>query len=802
MGQGHISGKVCCLPAGMSSYENSRDRSASWVGLLNLDDYAHLKRNLENYRWPPTQLAVFHGIIRRLLAGSDCEDFTTTLYPNKTQPREACQRWTLCELEIEDDDVYTVAGHPVKNKEIFRSAVACVIQGLWVDEIEDAELSQSLEMVRQRERMCLKYAMNPILLFNLQGNCLFQNPVSVASHGDLVNVGTVHRRRSNRMRKTALTRRPVNVPSHDDRSKAPAERSALDCDPSLSNSAHLHRTGTVGSKSSNATVMIDALDTASQRLAEARQVASRCENDNDSAVHSTLAEQRRLLIDLSSELRLVADSLFTANATEAAPEGPGMPGMDAEEEDDSTSGQLHRVLCREGENEDVLQNVIFRGNDSLLPEMLEAVIARRGKWLGELSYVSEARLNPDEAGVDDGIQEQLVNVVQVEAGFSRDPLTGLDCISLAMVDVTERVQARQELEEQRRRANLLLYKMLPPRVAKLLLANLCDSAWTFPSESFDCVTIGFLDIVGYTSICQKLHPFQVKTMLDRFFLKLDALVAVHNLYKVETVGDAYLVIAGGNFVEGDEPALQAARMGRFALDAVAASSEVTVLTPEEAASSVISGQFNRNEARAMQMQHIDVRLGVHSGPVVCSVVGNTQPRYSLFGDTVNVTARLETSSEANHVHISKSFHNELLKTPRALLSEFILKSRGEPRHLKGVKDPVETFFMFRHPDFSSAQSVYHSKDKDRLADVSPDFSSAQSVYHSKDKDRLEDVSHAQTQNMKTRFLKYFERLRKGIMFMTFRTARSRRYRPRNSISQEPSGFTNEEALPTPFVSGW
>lgn len=67
----------------MDTYEETRERDQSWVGMQNLDDYAHLKRNIEGFSWPAAQTSTFKGIIRRLLTGSPSQDFLSTVYINK-----------------------------------------------------------------------------------------------------------------------------------------------------------------------------------------------------------------------------------------------------------------------------------------------------------------------------------------------------------------------------------------------------------------------------------------------------------------------------------------------------------------------------------------------------------------------------------------------------------------------------------------------------------------------------------------------------------------------------------------------
>ena len=142
-------------------------------------------------------------------------------------------------------------------------------------------------------------------------------------------------------------------------------------------------------------------------------------------------------------------------------------------------------------------------------------------------------------------------------------------------------------------------------------------------EHRDIVTIFFSDIVGYTAIASGMHPAKLADMLDRLYTKLDELSEKHNIFKVETIGDAYMAVT--NLVQ-DQEFDHTKRIADFAMDAIVAASS-TLIDEEDVSLGTVS-----------------LRIGFHSGPVVANVIGSLNPRYCLFGDTVNTASRMESES--------------------------------------------------------------------------------------------------------------------------------------------------------------
>jgi len=198
----------------------------------------------------------------------------------------------------------------------------------------------------------------------------------------------------------------------------------------------------------------------------------------------------------------------------------------------------------------------------------------------------------------------------------------------------------QIIAEERDRSDSLLLNILPKETAQEL-----KERGKVAARKFESVTVLFTDFEGFTRYAESLAPEQLVESIDYYFSKFDQIIEAHGLEKIKTIGDAYMCAGGLPFPSKDH-----------ALKVVKAALEIAAFVKHTKQSTDIVYTF-------------DVRIGINSGPVVAGVVGTKKFAYDIWGDTVNLAARMETGSEPNKINVSQHTY-ELIK------DEFICQYRG------------------------------------------------------------------------------------------------------------------------------
>nr|WP_320010171.1 adenylate/guanylate cyclase domain-containing protein [uncultured Desulfobulbus sp.] len=211
----------------------------------------------------------------------------------------------------------------------------------------------------------------------------------------------------------------------------------------------------------------------------------------------------------------------------------------------------------------------------------------------------------------------------------------------------------RQLALEKQKSESLLLNVLPARVAEELMERGCCTP-----QYFSEVTVGFVDIVQFTATAASLDPSFVISELNELFTAFDRIVEAHQCERMKTIGDAYLFAAGIPEPRADH-------------------SRAAALVAME----MIAYLEARNQCSD---QAWEIRIGLHAGPVVGGIVGTKKYIYDIFGDTVNIAARLESLSQPMRINVSHAFC-------QGLKDEFIF-SRPRTVEMKG-KGTQSTCFL-------------------------------------------------------------------------------------------------------------
>ena len=190
-------------------------------------------------------------------------------------------------------------------------------------------------------------------------------------------------------------------------------------------------------------------------------------------------------------------------------------------------------------------------------------------------------------------------------------------------------KTKQLVEIEKERSDKLLLNILPEGTAK----ELKDNGKVNP-QKFDSVTVMFTDFEAFTKYSQDLTPELLVKSVDYHFSKFDQIIEKYGLEKIKTIGDSYMCAGGLPMPTKDhaQKMLHAAFEIRDFIENIK-SSEVREIT------------------------HFNIRIGIHTGPVVAGVVGLKKFAYDIWGDTVNIASRLESNSEPGKINISENTYH-------------------------------------------------------------------------------------------------------------------------------------------------
>ena len=215
-----------------------------------------------------------------------------------------------------------------------------------------------------------------------------------------------------------------------------------------------------------------------------------------------------------------------------------------------------------------------------------------------------------------------------------------------------------DLADEKALSERLLLNVLPPSIARRM-----QSGETVIADSHPEATVVFADIVNFTPLSASVSPESLVEILDDIFAAFDLIAEKYDLEKIKTIGDAYMMAAGLPTERSRDPgrALDAILEMRDSLAVISARREIDV----------------------------SMRAGVHIGPVVAGVIGRSKFVYDLWGDSVNVASRMESTAPAGAVQVTEEVHQRLGE-------DFVLTPRGEI-DVKG-KGKMRTWLLEKRRD--------------------------------------------------------------------------------------------------------
>lgn len=255
-------------------------------------------------------------------------------------------------------------------------------------------------------------------------------------------------------------------------------------------------------------------------------------------------------------------------------------------------------------------------------------------------------------------------IKKITHGITSEKL--LDNLSRRMEHYTNNLESLVDsklatLVEEKLRTEELVYQFVPKSIASLL-----KEGQSIEPEAFDCVTVFYSDIVGFTSLSSESTPMEVIDILSDLYLCFDEILERHDIYKVDTIGDAYIVASG----------LPERNEGKHAVEIACTALELR----ERLSEFKIPHQPNRK---------LEMRVGIHSGPCVAGIVGNLEmPKYCVFGETITIGKFMESSGIPMKIHITEESRNLLQG-----IDGFSIEPRVPRVNREGL--PVQTFWLER-----------------------------------------------------------------------------------------------------------
>ncbi len=222
--------------------------------------------------------------------------------------------------------------------------------------------------------------------------------------------------------------------------------------------------------------------------------------------------------------------------------------------------------------------------------------------------------------------EELLSAFCSLAGISLENARAYEELHKERDSLEVKVQERtKDLEAEKRKADDLLLNILPNAVAEELKLR----GEATPGQ-FEAVTVMFTDFKGFTQIAEKISPEALIADLDNCFYHFDEIMDRYGVEKIKTIGDAYMCAGGLPIANKTHP-----------VDVILAALEIKSFMDQM-----------KEIKQSMNEPYWELRIGIHTGPVVAGVVGKRKFAYDIWGDAVNTASRMESSGSVGAINIS------------------------------------------------------------------------------------------------------------------------------------------------------
>ncbi len=462
----------------------------------------------------------------------------------------------------------------------------------------------------------------------------------------------------------------------------------------------------IGVAASSLTQMVEMLGKGAHQISADKDAQAKLRHDLRSPINAIIGYSEMVLDDFETDLEPSARRDINAILNEARKlalqidstisDDDIQNSAEESDRDQKIAASLERSLATPDDGREILTgHILVIDDEAANREILTRLLERRGHSVRSVGSAKETYESLKREEFDLVLLDILmpeVNGIDVLERIKKDPswreipvvmVSGLNetnaiakCISVGAEDylpkpidpvlLHARVDAcmersrwrakelafTNEIKYERDRADKLLHSMLPAPVIKRL-----NDGETNIADRFVGATIIFADIVEFTPLVARMDAGDLILELSNLFTAFDDLATLHGIEKIKTIGDAYMAASGIPLHRKDH----AHAAVSFARDILRTMSDSTVSSAG-----------------------LQIRIGIHSGPVIAGLIGRKRSIYDVWGETVNLASRLEATGRSGHIHISAE--------TKDALGDHLPNAEAQTHFVKGVGE-ITSYFV-------------------------------------------------------------------------------------------------------------